>query len=296
MGGTARHRHFDGAERGSDFDGWDSVRQGTVQRLGERYDWCGWCVVGGVRLMGHVIHKFGRNPAVANGVWEDVWLTGGTYVWPQAGSVLHVFSSTAADTVLGAGARTVTVQGLSTAFEEMSETIDLAGTSTSIGSLNFQRVNRAFVDDAGTYAGLVVGGNKGTITINTAGGDALATIGVDTTVGLGQTEIARYTVPHNHVAFVKSIAIDVDAGKNADVAFFQRRKADVVAAPFTAKRLIVFFDGVLGHTDLQPTTPFGPFPEKTDLWMSAKGGGAATEVSANFEIVLFPEGQEPEFS
>ena len=246
--------------------------------------------------MVHAIHKFGRNDTVANGVWEDVWSPGGAYVWPQAAQVNHIVSSTAADTAAGAGALSVTIEGLSSSFEEVSETINTAGTSTAAGSVKMIRVNRAFVEDAGTYAGLVAGGNKGTINILTSTGGVVANIGVDATVGLGQTQVARFTIPLNKTGYVKTVELYVNSLKPADMAWFQRRAADDVAAPMKARRLVEYYDGVDGQLLLDHhQTPYGPFPEKTDLWFAAKGDGNATSVSADFEIVLYPQGQEPEF-
>ena len=249
--------------------------------------------------MAKVVHKFGRNDTVGNGVWEDVWMRGGVYAWPQAGNILHLFSAATGDSSTNEGARTVTLQGLATDFTEIQETVTLLGASTAVTTTKFQRINRAFVQDAGTYGTLTAGGNLGVITINTSGGVAAATIDTDTgsgTVGMGQTQVARYTVPKDMTAYVTQIELNVNAAKPADVAWFQRQKADVVVAPMTAPRLVEYYDGVDGQRLIQHhDTPYGPFPEKTDIWFAAKGDGNATKVTADFEIVLYPQGQEPEF-
>ena len=235
------------------------------------------------------VHKFGRNPAVGNGVWEDVWNRGGVYAWHTAGFTLLVSSSTAGDTAAGAGARTITVEGLATDLSTMSETISMLGTTTSTGGSTFFRVNRAYVATCGTYATLTGGSNQGLITINTSTGGAVAGLRTDTgtgTVGLGQTELARYTVPARKVAYIPSIHISVDSGKPARVVMFKRLDATTVAAPFSPKRLVIDFDAVAGTEDLRPKEPLGPFFAGTDLWWAAKGDGAQTEVSVDFEIEL----------
>ncbi len=249
--------------------------------------------------MSQNIHKFGRNPAVANGAWEDIWETGGTMLWPTAAQTLKVQSSTAADTSDGAGARSITVIGLSSSFEPLQETINTAGTSTGTGLKKFVRVDRAFVEDAGAYGGLFTGGNRGSITVNTSTGGAMATISATTgggTVGEGQTQLARFTIPADHVGYVPSVHLSVDANKPADIIFWQRQEADVVSAPFKSQRVILDFDVVVGAEDFQPRTPLGPFPHHTDLWFSAKGEGNATEVDVDFEIMLFHSGHEQGFS
>jgi hypothetical protein len=250
--------------------------------------------------MSRTVHKFGRNPAVGNGTWENVWTRGGAVVWPTAGAVTHVFSDDAADTSTGLGAQSVTVQGLSTAWADESETIPLAGASTAVGLKKFIRVNRAFVQDAGAYGGLFTGGNRGTITVNNSSGLALASIESSTgggTVAFGQTQVAHYTVPAGLTAFVREITVSVNATKPADLAFFQRRNADTIADPFTSPRLISSYDGLDGiHTLHDPKSiPLGAFPERTDLWFATLGDGNATSVSVDFEIALYVKGQEPEF-
>lgn len=238
-----------------------------------------------------VVHKFGRNSDVGT-AFEDIWETGGVYSWPTSASTLEAISTDANDTAAGTGARTVTIEGLDADFNEISETITMNGVSASSATaLSFLRVNRAYVVQSGAYSSTTSGSNIGNITIRVSGAGATqATIQVDALAGKGQTEIARYTVPAGKVAFVKSVFINVDSTKNAaTIAFFQRRSADTIVAPFTSKRLVVEFDGVLGETALAPTTPIGPFPAKTDLWFAAHAGAAGNnpEVEVDFEILLY---------
>jgi hypothetical protein len=247
-----------------------------------------------------VVHKFGRNKDVGNGAWEDVWGVGGTMPWPEVARTLKLHSASALDTSTGTGARSVTILGLSSAWAEQEETIVTAGTSTSAGSKKFVRVLRAYVETAGTYGGLLTGGNRGNITINGSTGATLATINISTgtgTMAFGQTQIAGYTVPAGYTGYVREISYAVNAQKPADIAFMQRRNADDVTAPMASPRLVQFNDGVDGHATVHEpaSVPLGPFPPKTDLWVAAKGNGAATAVSANFEIALYPLGTEPEF-
>ncbi len=249
-----------------------------------------WAVAGGDgtnRANGLTVHKFGRNPEVGNNTWEDVWTRGGVYAWPTAAQTVHIVSNSADDAAAGTGARSVTIEGLDANLREVSETIATNGTSTSTGTQVFFRVNRAYVAAAGEYGTLTAGGNKGTIDINTSTGGAVAEIRISTgsgTVGLGQTEVGRYTVPARKVAYIASMHISVDASKPARVVMFQRRDAGTVAAPFTSPRIILDFDAVQGAEDLLPVEPIGPFPAGTDLWFAAKGDGNATEVSVDFEV------------
>ena len=237
-------------------------------------------------MMAEVIHKFGRNDAVGI-AWEDVWVRGGTYTWPQAATKMHIFSSTAADTSAGSGARTIHLFGLDTNFNKLEEIVDMAGTSTAVSTNSFRRMNRAHLHDAGVYADLDNGGNAGTITINTSGGDAVGAITMSDGVGAGQTNLARYTAPAGLSMYVNSAFISVDSNQAADVAMWLREDADTVSAPFSPRRLQIQMDGLVGVEFWNPDTPLGPFPPKSDIWWSVKAG-AQTAVTVDFEIILTP--------
>ena len=236
--------------------------------------------------MAEIIHKFGRNNAVG-AVWEDVWVRGGTYVWPQAATKMHISSSTASDTSTGTGARAVRLIGLDANFDELEETVSLAGTSTAVSTNSFVRMNRAYLVDVGAYADLDSGGNAGTITINSSGGDAVAAISVSGGVGAGQTNLARFTSPAGLFMYVNSVFISVDSNQAADIAMWLREDADTVSAPFSPRRLQIQMDGLAGVEFWNPDTALGPFPPKSDIWWSAKAG-AQTAVTVDFEIILTP--------
>lgn len=250
--------------------------------------------------MAKVVHKFGRNPDVGNGTWEDVWSAGGVYAWPQTAGKVTIRSSTAGDGSAGAGARSVTVVGLSSAWAEQTETIATNGTGRVVGTKNFVRMYRAYVETAGAYATLTAGSNLGTISIRTTSSGMLSQIAVSTgsgTVGFGQTQMSHYTVPAGYDAWVRDIQISPKASKSVDVAFFQRRNADDTTVPVTSKRLVSYYDGLNSEFQVDHgPTPLGPFPAKTDLWWAAKGDGVASAVSVDYEIMLFPAGQSPEMS
>jgi hypothetical protein len=57
--------------------------------------------------------KFGANPAVGNGAFEDIWYNGGSYTLLTSAETVRVKAGgNAADDSAGAGARTITVYGL----------------------------------------------------------------------------------------------------------------------------------------------------------------------------------------
>jgi hypothetical protein len=157
--------------------------------------------------------KFGVNEAVGNGAYEDIWAEGGLYPLLETATTVRVQAGgNAADTAAGAGARTITVEGLDENWNEVSEDISLAGASASASTTaTFIRINRVFVKTCGAYGS----SNTGIIRIE----DTAATVGVlaHLPAGLGITFQSIYAVPANHIAYVTEIKISVGAGDSADV-------------------------------------------------------------------------------
>lgn len=234
------------------------------------------------------VTKFGRNPA-ASAAMEDVTYQSGILDWRESATTIEAISSDADDIdTTGAGARKIMVEGLDANFNEISEEIAMNGTDpTSATSASFLRVNRAYVSDAGVYANGNTGSNEGTITIRVASaGATLLQIGLEGTIGLGQTEHAGYTVPAGKSVLLYHAWINVDGAQSASVFLWKRENADDVSAPFSARRLQLSLDGLAGSTHLDLPAPLR-FPAKTDIWWSCVAGGA-TSVSVNFCMLEVP--------
>lgn len=236
------------------------------------------------------VHKFGRNPSVST-TGEDIWETGGHYVWPSTGFLVSAISASTEDSAAGIGARTLVLSGLSTDFEEQTEEINLNGAAEVTSTGTFIRLNSAYVNQVGAYAQSTAGSNEGVITIYDNGTTSYiqATINSSGNIGAGQTEIARYTIPANKRGYLVDMHIDVDSAKNtATIALYQRRDADNTTT-FTGKRLIHEFDGVSGPDEYIPRVPLGPFPPKTDIWahgIGSTGSNTDPEVDVEFALVL----------
>ena len=231
-------------------------------------------------VAGHaMVHKFGRNAAVANGSFEHISLLSAATTFLTAATTVRVKAGNAADDTAGAGAQEITVVGIDDNLAEVTEEIATAGASASSNSAaSFWRVYRAYVSAAGTYGSA----NTAAVTIeNSAGTVDLIQIAIEE----GQSQFAGYTVPTGKTAYWLGAHIMVDANKAADVKFIQRRTFNDTSAPVESVRLINYWDGVQGNMSFQPRSP-GVFPALTDLWFEAQGSGAATEVSVDFELLI----------
>jgi hypothetical protein len=225
--------------------------------------------------------KFGANIAIGT---SEVQIAGvatlGPYM-PTTAVKVEAVSSDANDTAAGTGAQQITIFGLDENFNEVSEVLTMAGTSaTSDSAYSYATVYRAYVSRVGTYAAsAAAGSNIGAITVR--GGTGTPDI-VIIAAGLGQTQTSHYTVPAGHSLYISNVHLSVGSAKAVDLKWYQRPNANDVATPFTgARRLVSFFDGVLGQVDFEYSDAPIKFSEYTDIWFT--GIVAATTGSASVE-------------
>lgn len=233
---------------------------------------------------GHsLVHKFGRNDSILNNVWDLISPTGPSGAFPASGTPVRIQAGgDGDDTANGAAAREITVVGIDTNLNEISETIATAGGSASaFTSASFWRVHRAYVSSVGTYGG----NNTGNIVVEHSSSIDI----IDILAGEGQSQHGAYTIPIGKTGYLMSISLEADSNKAADFRLFTRENFNVVTAPMKPKRLQLYFDGILGQETLNPGSPMLVLPALTDIWIEAEGGGAGTEVSVDFEILLIDD-------
>ncbi len=238
-------------------------------------------------IAGHsLVHKFGRNDAVASGVWEIVTILP-TVTWALTTALtMRVKAGDVADTAAGAGAQEVTIEGLDETGKFASEAVATAGasastaTSTVGGNGKFIRVFRAYVSKVGSYTAPV---NTAAVIIEDGGGVADR---IQIAIAEGQTQHAMFTIPLGVTGYIHRISVTADGVKAADFRVFKRLDMLKTSTPFGAQRIMLHFNGILGHMSHQIAGALDPLPALTDIWVEGFGGGAQTEVSADFEILL----------
>ena len=233
-----------------------------------------------------LVHKFGRNSGVPNGSWEGVLQATAQFTWLQAATTVRVkaggnVADDGTSSPLGAGAQAVTIQGLDATGVEVSETVTTAGAAASAyTTTEFIRVYRAWVSAAGTYTG----NNTANIMIEDGSNDLILIA-----AGEGQTQFCGYTIPLGKTGYLASVLVQADGAKAADFRLFTRENILETSAPYTAKRLKYYWDGVLGVSVVRTLTPILRIPALTDIWIEAQGGSVGTEVTADMEIVLYDD-------
>ncbi|MFA7202814.1 MAG: hypothetical protein WC188_03785 [Candidatus Caldatribacteriota bacterium] len=135
----------------------------------------------------------GVNAAVSD--TEDVWNMGGAYTAGDAAAVIHVSSSSDADTT-----QTVTITGLDANYDEITESIALAGQTETSGVKLFLRVNSFTID--GVAAGDVYAYYDDDVTAGVP--NTQAKIQAKIEIGALAATNMFYTVPRNKNMYLTS--------------------------------------------------------------------------------------------
>lgn len=202
---------------------------------------------------------------------ETVWNVGGLYVFPENASILTISSTSASDTVGGIGARVILIGGLDANWNEISEFVNLSGT-TPVATINsFLRVNSMIVFEAGSQ-------NSAVGVINAVHPEStLARI--DSTDNTEQQTV--YSVPANHTAyFVNSLQ---NSGKGDELELFYRATPPPINVNLLASKIRMYQNSLVYGVKM----PLA-FPEKTDFNVNCKdlsGGVSATSVLLEFLVV-----------
>mgnify|MGYP003111216973 FL=1 len=216
-------------------------------------------------IQGHKrIFKFGHNPVIQN-VEETIWDAGGLYTHPSSAVAMTVTS--------GAGATDNSVQvnvaGLDANYNEVNETVTLAGSGTATTTQTFLRVNRCFI----------VGSTAPTDNVTIAnGGTTYAQI----TNGENQTLMTVWTVPAGYTAYL--LAIDATSfteqnNKVATIRYLTREFGGV----FRVKNKFDLFQASFHQNYITPE----PILEKTDIEFRAvaTSSNADLRVAASMDII-----------
>jgi len=217
------------------------------------------------QVSGHYrVHKFGFNPLI-NETEETVWDVGGIYAYPTSAVKMTATSASGSDDE----DVQVTIQGLDSEYNQLSETVTLNGTGVAETSGFFIRVFRAFVAGSQEPAG--------TINITNA-----STTYARITSGENQTLMALWTVPAGYTAYL--LQKDTTCLTEANNKFGTIRL--ISRAPGGVFRTHEKFSVQNDHAEIEYSTPI-PFAEKTDIEVRAVGSSSnsALHVSATLDIV-----------
>lgn len=207
---------------------------------------------------------------------EDVWNVGGDVTFISSASLIEIGSSAAADTAAGTGAQVVTLHGLNSSYEEISEELILNGMTAVNSTQSFLRLNRAYVSEVGSG-----GVNAGIITCRFVNGGAVCGfIGI----GEGQHGSAVYTIPAGKTGYLVWIAMSHVLASTAafGVMSFQMRELD---ESWMTKFQVGMHSLGKNNTEWTPHCPL-VLPEKTDIKFRHVPSAANAQAQVTANIVL----------
>lgn len=229
-------------------------------------------------------HIVGQNLTVTTTL-QDVQSNGGLYSWATVPFRIELISTDVNDTVAGSGARVITVSGLKPDFTKIEVDIDMNGTSASVSpAQEFIRVNLAVVKETGTYVtDTITGTSAGDITIRRQGGGTTE-LEILNGFKFGRSMSTRFTVPKDKIAVMLEFKAITEGNKLIDIFCWKREKAGVIVAPFSPKEVLFDFEEVI---DEEPPlrVPLS-FPEKTDIWCSAKTKTGNSMVNILYNLLI----------
>lgn len=213
--------------------------------------------------------KFGANTAAPSGVKIDVWDAGGTYVFLDTAETLSIYSSDANDDISGTGARTVEIFGLDAGYNEISETVQLAGTVLVPTVNEYIRCNRMIVRSAGSNGSAI-----GTIKADTSGGNTQTQL----VNGFNQSQMAIWTVPAGKTAVIKYTEASIGKGKEGLFELTVRPFGEV----FQTKKVLKVFE----KKSATPRVYGTAVTEKSDIKISVTSDSPNAFVVGEFECIV----------
>ena len=203
---------------------------------------------------------------------EDIWMVGGTYVWPVAAQRMEVVSDSIADDVGSTGITSVRIGYLDTNYIARSEVLALDGTTPVLTvATNILRVNTFRADTVGTG-----GKAAGNIDIR-----HIDNTPIYSRIAKGYTRARNtaYCVPEGYDAFITQITYASNAPAAGHYARFTLRSDydgldDVVNGVFFPFSEIVVGENTFTITYAIPMR----FPERSRLIVSAIGEAANVNI------------------
>jgi hypothetical protein len=236
------------------------------------------------QIQGHSdVIVFGYNPDLDQ-TEESVWPNGGMVPHPTVASALKISSTSANDTALGTGARTVYIGGLDGNYNVVGETVILDGQTEVLTTNSYLYVNEFYVLTVGTgekNAGAI---NAGTGTV-TAGVPAV--LYDEIAVGYNNRTTAHYCVPAGYTGFmtVGSTQTGQASGSTSVTVFLKTHGPDGILRVSAVTTL----NNGSAQFDFDPPLRI---PEKHCVGATAIGSANNNSVSTFFNIILIKNSGE----
>lgn len=226
-------------------------------------------------VKGHsFISRFGKGTVTTTNT--DIRTESANIVFQTIATKLRVASSSALDTnSAGTGLRSVSILGLDSNWNSITEIVLLNGTSTVLTVNNFIRVNRVVANSVGS-----AGFTQGTVNILSDEGTPKQLARISPLEN--EAKFAIFSVPAGFTAFIQRVLIQNGATDTSEINMQVRANADVATSPF-----IIFHSYQIFQFALEiDWDNFIKVSEKSDIKFSAKAISATDVVSVSFTLML----------
>jgi hypothetical protein len=229
---------------------------------------------------------YGLNPDVDSGtVPENIWPPGGLFTYPETAQRVRVAAGgNAADTLAGAGAQKVWVEGLDENWDIITETLETAGASaSSYTTQSFLRILDFKVLQTGTYHE----NNTGDVVLQDEGaGDTWAQI----SAGAGRAWHGFFSVPRGYMALMSRFQVGAargaTSGGTAEVSICLTKNANITN--LAVRENILTLSTGAGRSDAEQAEVHFAFPAYTDVCARATYASANDlRITVNWDVELY---------
>lgn len=218
----------------------------------------------------------GNNPSIDTGtVPEDIWSGGGQFPWITTAAALEAVSTSANDAAAGTGLRTMTITGLDSSFNPITEVVTLNGTTPVALANQFFRINEMRIKTAGS--GRV---NAGDINVRDVSGGTIRAI---ISTGFGLSRSSSYTPAAGYTLLITNYIFCINRPSTQRDATLVARFRDT-AGGFSFNASEVSVDG---NPFQRMQMPPVPVPEKTDfIFRCTYASANGTDITAAWTGIL----------
>jgi len=230
-----------------------------------------------------LIHKFGASELTTS---MGPITQSKTYQTPETAMSLEFVSGSAQDGVGGTGALEITIVGLNSSWEEVTQVISTNGLTPVQIPINLTRLYRWYVSSSGSYSNPLTASHSGELTIRGIGGGTVWSKIVIDPLPIAQSQIGVYTIPAGKVGYLLSKNVFTDTSKSADIYLFQRCNANDTISPYSGIRKLIEREvGVQGGFSISFEGGKGPFIGPCDIGFMGGVSVGTADVSVEFELV-----------
>jgi hypothetical protein len=210
------------------------------------------------------VFLFGYSTGIPNTGFIPAWENLVAYTYPASAVAMSIVSTSASDTAVK-----ITVNGLDSNYNLISQTITLTGTTPVVTTTLFFRVNQLVVlPDSVNPVGVITAKN---------GGITYGQIAVDT----GQSNMSIYTVPAGYTLYGNHIGSWSSTSVTSGV--FATFRAQTLSPAGT--KYVVSQAPFINTFEFAANFPL-TFKEKTDIQFQFKSSGAGLAIGTIFEGLL----------